>query len=130
VSLRIGDYQRHILRGSKPEAATLTYNAGRKRFGLRLVLKSGKPIPPPTSDLAGVGITNLETASNGLRSSRSGAYGVACHAREELARIRERIGARHQQRLIQHCSAFAELQTFTEYRALDRGMRVLYADPR
>jgi IS605 OrfB family transposase len=49
---------------------------------------------------------------------------------EDLTYIRERIRAQRQQRLIQHSWAFAQLQAFIAYKALERGINVVFVDPR
>jgi IS605 OrfB family transposase len=49
---------------------------------------------------------------------------------EDLTHIRERIRAQRQQRLIQHSWAFAQLQAFIAYKARERGISVVFVDPR
>jgi putative transposase len=49
---------------------------------------------------------------------------------EDLMHIRERIRAQRQQRLIQHSWAFAQLQAFIAYKARERGISVVFVDPR
>lgn len=49
---------------------------------------------------------------------------------ENLMHIRERMRVWRKQRLIQHSWAFAQLQSFIGYKALERGIGVVFADPR
>lgn len=47
---------------------------------------------------------------------------------EDLTHIRERSRVPRKQRLIQHCWAFAQLQGFIAYKALEHGINVLFVD--
>jgi putative transposase len=49
---------------------------------------------------------------------------------EDLRHIRERIRVAKEQRLIQHSWAFGQLGRFIEYKAAERGVKVVYADPK
>jgi putative transposase len=49
---------------------------------------------------------------------------------EDLRYIRERVQAARKQRLIQHSWAFRQLGAFIEYKAAERGIAVVYIDPR
>jgi len=49
---------------------------------------------------------------------------------EDLRYIRERIRASKEQRLFQHSWAFGQLGRFIEYKAAERGIAVVYIDPR
>jgi len=49
---------------------------------------------------------------------------------EDLRYIRERIRATKEQRLLQHSWAFGQLGRFIEYKAAERGIKVVYVDPR
>lgn len=49
---------------------------------------------------------------------------------ENLRCIRERIRAAKEQRLLQHSWAFAQLGRFIEYKAAERGVKVVYVDPK
>ncbi|WP_427366253.1 RNA-guided endonuclease TnpB family protein [Candidatus Caldatribacterium saccharofermentans] len=49
---------------------------------------------------------------------------------EDLRYIRERIRAAKEQRLLQHSWAFGQLGKCIEYKATERGIRVVYVDPR
>ncbi|MGB9858903.1 MAG: RNA-guided endonuclease TnpB family protein [Moorellaceae bacterium] len=49
---------------------------------------------------------------------------------EDLRYIRERIRAAKEQRLLQHSWAFGQLGKFIEYKAAERGIDVVYVDPR
>jgi putative transposase len=184
--LRIGNYQRSLLKGQKPTAAVLTYDKRKRAFYVHIVLSKPMPAPRSGGQIVGVdmGIKNLATTSNGLRFSGSQAIAVRkryaklrqmlqSNARgrpgvrallrrlsgrehrymtwlnhtisrrivnslqpgdtivlEDLTHIRERIRAQRQQRLIQHSWAFAQLQAFITYKAQERGINVIFVDPR
>lgn len=184
IPLRIGNYQRHLLRGSAPKAATLLWNGKRKSFYLHIVLEWDLPAPTKSGRMVGVdrGITNLATTSHGLRFSGKSLIdkrsfyqrlrqslqtkGTPSSRRtlrrlsgkeqrwmkslnhvisrrlvdslqpgdtivmEDLTHIRERTEVQRTQRWIQHSWAFRQLQTFIEYKALERGISVIYIDPR
>lgn len=49
---------------------------------------------------------------------------------EDLRYIRERIRAAKEQRLLQHSWTFGQLGKFIEYKAAERGIAVVYVDPR
>jgi IS605 OrfB family transposase len=49
---------------------------------------------------------------------------------EDLTHIRERTRVRKVQRYVHHSWAFRQLQQFIEYKALERGIAVVYIDPR
>ena len=49
---------------------------------------------------------------------------------EELTYIRERVKLRKEQRYTHNSWSFAQLQSFIEYKALEKGIAVLYTDPR
>lgn len=49
---------------------------------------------------------------------------------EDLRYIRERIRVAQEQRFIQHSWAFGQLGRFIEYKAAERGIAVVYIDPR
>lgn len=49
---------------------------------------------------------------------------------EDLRYIRERIRVAKEQRLLQHSWAFGQLGAFIEYKAAERGIAVVYVDPR
>jgi IS605 OrfB family transposase len=49
---------------------------------------------------------------------------------EELRHIRERIRVAREQRLLQNSWAFGQLGAFIEYKAAERGIAVVYVDPR
>lgn len=49
---------------------------------------------------------------------------------EDLTYIRERIRVQRKQRMLQHSWAFAQLQAFISYKALERGVNVVFVDPR
>jgi len=49
---------------------------------------------------------------------------------EDLKHIRDRIKVAKKQRQIQHSWAFGQLGNFIEYKAIERGIAVVYVDPR
>ena len=49
---------------------------------------------------------------------------------EDLRHIRERIRVAKEQRLIQHSWAFGQFGRFIEYKAVERGVKVVYVDPK
>lgn len=49
---------------------------------------------------------------------------------EDLKYIRDRVRLQRKQRLIHHSWAFGQLGSFIEYKALERGIPVVYVDPR
>jgi len=49
---------------------------------------------------------------------------------EDLRYIRERIRGAKEQRLLQHSWAFGQLGAFIEYKATERGIAVVYVDPK
>jgi IS605 OrfB family transposase len=51
-------------------------------------------------------------------------------AMEKLTYIRERVKARRKQRYILHSWSFGQLQSFIEYKALEKGIPVVYINPR
>ena len=49
---------------------------------------------------------------------------------EDLKHIRDRIKVAKKQRQIQHSWAFGQLGSFIQYKAAERGIAVVYVDPR
>jgi IS605 OrfB family transposase len=182
--LRIGNYQRSLLKGQKPTAAVLTHDKRKRAFYVHIVLSTPMPAPRSGGQIVGIdlGIKNLATTSNGLRFSGSSAIAVRKRyaklrqilqsnasrgakallrrlsgrehrymtwvnhtishrivsslqpgdtiVLEDLTYIREHIRVQRQQRLIQHSWAFAQLQGFIKYKALEHGINVIFVDPR
>lgn len=180
--LKIGNYQRGLLKGQKPTSATLVKT--KKGFYLNIVLST--PVDPPRGGgrVVGVdlGINNLATTSNGMRFSGKEAMGVRRRysrlrsslqakgtasarrtlqqlsgkeqrwmknenhrisrrivnslepgdviALEDLTHIRKRTKVRKGRRYVHQSWAFRQLQTMIEYKALERGIKVVYVDPR
>jgi len=50
-------------------------------------------------------------------------------AMENLRYIRERVRTSKEQHLLQHSWAFEQLGRFIEYKAAERGIKVVYVDP-
>ena len=51
-----------------------------------------------------------------------------CLVMEDLCFIRERIRVAREQRLIKHSWAFGQIGNFIEYKAHERGAKVVYVD--
>lgn len=184
LKLDIGNFQRGLLAGQKPTAATLCYNRRTKEFYIHIVVNREIPFPPKDGNVIGVdrGIYNLATTSNGLKFSGRQAMHVRKHysklrqslqrkgtkgakrllkrlsgkeqrwmrdlnhriskaivqscqpgdiiVMEDLKHIRDRIKVAKKQRQIQHSWAFGQLGNFIEYKAIERGIAVVYVDPR
>jgi IS605 OrfB family transposase len=184
LKLDIGNFQRGLLAGQKPTAATLCYNRRTKEFYIHIVVNREVPFPPKGGDLIGVdrGIYNLATTSSSLKFSGRQAMHVRKHysklrqslqakgtkgakrllkrlsgkeqrwmrdlnhrisraivdsckpggviVMEDLRHIRDRIRVAKKQRQIQHSWAFGQLGSFIEYKAAERGITVVYVDPR
>lgn len=184
LKLDIGNFQRGLLAGQKPTAATLCYNRRTKEFYIHIVVNREVPFPPKGGDVIGIdrGLYNLATTSNGLKFSGRQAMHVRKHysklrqslqrkgtksakrrlkllsgkeqrwmrdlnhriskaiiqsckpgdiiTMEDLKHIRDRIRVAKKQRQIQHSWAFGQLGKFIEYKATERGIAVVYVDPR
>ena len=63
LKLDIGNFQRGLLAGQKPTAATLCYNRRTKEFYIHIVVNREVPFPPKDGNVIGVdrGIYNLAT---------------------------------------------------------------------
>ncbi|MFQ5794209.1 MAG: RNA-guided endonuclease InsQ/TnpB family protein [Candidatus Bipolaricaulia bacterium] len=183
IPLAIGSYQRSLLTGSDPKAATLIYDRKHKRFFLNIVLEWNVAEPRGGGNVIGVdlGLKNLATCSNGLRFpggqainvrrrysrlrqslATQGTRGAKRTARrlsgkehrwmkaenhrisrrivdslqpgdtivlEDLTHIRRRTQVRKEQRYLHESWPFRQLQRFIEYKALERGIGVVYVDP-
>jgi len=182
LRLKIGNYQRALLKRQQPTAATLIYQKSKKVFYISFVLEKEVRTPfgikPVGIDL---GIKNIATCSNGLKFSGKKAQ----HTRKHYQKIRSSLQAkgtksakrtligisgkekrwmadlnhnisrsiikslkvgeyvvleklkgiqktkiRKKQRGSLHSWAFRQLQSFIEYKALERGISVVYVDPR
>jgi IS605 OrfB family transposase len=184
LKLDIGDFQRGLLAGQKPTAATLCYNRRTKEFYIHIVVNREVPFPPKDGNIIGVdrGIYNLATTSTGLKfSGRQAMHIRKRYARlrqalqtkgtkgakrllrrlsgkerrwmadlnhriskaivnlckfgdvivmENLKHIRDRIRVAKKQRCIQHTWAFGQLGQFIEYKAAERGIAVVYVNPK
>jgi IS605 OrfB family transposase len=49
---------------------------------------------------------------------------------EDLKHIRDRVRLQRKQRLIHHSWAFGQLQSFLEYKATEKGIQLVYVDPK
>jgi IS605 OrfB family transposase len=67
IKLRLGNYQRHLLKGQKPTAGHLAYDRKRNNFHLHFIIDIPEPPPTPTSGTLGVdlGINRIATLSTG-----------------------------------------------------------------
>lgn len=183
LRLKIGNYQRALLKGQKPTAATLVYKKPKKEFYINIILKKAVKTPFGTKPVGvDLGINNIATTSNGLKISGKQAQHVRRHyqklrtslqakgtrsakrvlirlsgkerrwmtslnhvisktvveslkqgeyiAMEKLKGIRERTNYKKKQRYIHSSWAFRQLQSFIEYKALEKGILAIYVDPR
>jgi putative transposase len=81
LKLQLGNYQRHLLKGQKPKAATLSYDSRKKAFYINFVIDVTTP-ELTGGDTLGVdlGINRIATTSDGQRISG-----------RKINRIRERF---------------------------------------
>jgi len=183
IKLAIGNFQRGLLKGQKPKAATLSYNRNKKVFYINIVLEK-EVIVPSSGNPVGVdmGLYNTATTSNGQKFSgkkvmhtrkryaqlrqQLQAKGTKSAKRrlkllsgkenrwmkdtdhriskaivenckqgdmivmEDLTHIRDRVKVARKQRQVIHSWSFGQLQQFIEYKANERGIPVIYIDPR
>lgn len=182
LKLKIGNYQRALLKGQKPTAATLIYQKPKKAFYINFVLEKEIKTPFGTKPVGiDLGINNLAITSNGLKFSGKKAQHIRRHYQkvrsslqakgtkstkrtlirlsgkerrwmtdlnhnvsrriveslkageyivlEKLKGIRK-TRTRKKQKHALNSWAFRQLQSFIEYKALEKGILVAYVDPR
>jgi putative transposase len=70
LKLQLGNYQRHLLIGQKPKAATLSYDSRKKAFYINFVIEVDKSEPQGLGTLGvDLGINRIATTSDGERNS-------------------------------------------------------------
>jgi len=92
LKLDIGNFQRGLLAGQKPTAATLCYNRRTKEFYIHIVVNREVPFPPKDGNIIGIdrGIYNLATTSTGLKFSGR----QAMHVRRHYSKLRQSLQAK------------------------------------
>lgn len=88
IKLAIGNFQRGLLKGQKPKAATLSYNRNKKVFYINLVLEEEVTVPSGGTPV-GVdrGLYNIATTSNGQTFSGK----QVMHVRRHYSKLRQRL---------------------------------------
>ena len=91
VKLRLGNFQRGLLKGQKPKAATLSYNRNKKVFYINIVLEKEVPIPFGNNPI-GVdrGLYNIVTTTKGQRFSGK----QIMQTRKHYTELRQRLQAK------------------------------------
>ena len=88
IRLSIGNFQRGLLKGQKPTAATLIYHKSKKTFYINFVLEKEIEVPIGNNPI-GIdrGINNLAVTSNGLKFSGK----QAIHIRKHYSNLRAKL---------------------------------------
>lgn len=91
IKLAIGNFQRGLLKGQKPKAATLSYNRNKKVFYINITLEK-EVIVPAGGNPVGIdrGLYNIATTSNGQKFSGK----AVMHTRKHYAHLRQRLQAK------------------------------------
>lgn len=88
IKLALGNFQRGLLKGQKPKAATLSYNRNKKVFYINICLET-EVIVPSGGNPVGVdrGLYNIATTSNGQTFSGK----QVMHVRKHYSKLRQRL---------------------------------------
>ncbi len=91
IKLAIGNFQRGLLKGQKPKAATLSYNRNKKVFYVNIVLEKEVTVPSGGNPV-GIdrGLYNLATTSNGQKFSGK----EVMNTRKHYSKLRQRLQAK------------------------------------
>jgi len=91
IKLAIGNFQRGMLKGQKPKAATLFYNRNKKVFYINIVLEKEVTVPS-SGNPVGIdrGLYNIAATSNGQKFSGK----QIMHTRKHYSQLRQRLQAK------------------------------------